>query len=337
MVLGFVLILNISEAKACFCTGPNLDANYIKATPYIAFIRIKSILQQLPKLDSNDYSPLFQITIEELTLFKGDSQKTINVSGGNEKFGTTTSCAMAIHEGQEWVVFCYVVDGKPVLSSCSNSVLYRENNGFRNRGFGGGISQLNFLNNYFKIVQPVKNINDGLYTEHFTNGNPEFSIPYKNNKKDGQAKYYYPDGKLYGIVNYKKDSLNGTALWYYESGALESRAQYKNGINVDTSAYFMQTGVPFMVSVYSKKGVIKKSLFYQGSDDNHLYTETFFDKGAQYKIIFYRQTDNTIETISYDKPDGGLMEENYDSTGKKTRTRHFDKNHKLVNTITYSK
>lgn len=336
IVFLFALMLNSVESKACYCNVPNLDSNYIHATPYIALIKIKSILEQLPKVDEHDYSPNFQIAIEEIQLFKGTSQTVINVSGGHVKFNTASSCAMDIKEGQEWVAFCYVANGKPVLSSCTNSVLYRDNNGFRNWGFGGGIFQLKFLNEYFKIAQPVKSINNGLYTVRFANGKPEFTIPYKNNKKSGQAKYYYPDGELYGVMNYKKDSLNGPVIWYYESGIIQSKSYYHEGTKIDSSAYYMDTGVPFIISIYSKKGVIEKTLLYQGSVNNYLYTESFFDKGIKYKMIFYREKDRTIETISYNKPDGSLMEENYDSVGKKTRTRYFNKDHRLVNTETHS-
>ncbi|TLE06289.1 hypothetical protein LS77_001010 [Helicobacter bilis] len=51
------------------------------------------------------------------------------------------------------------------------------------------------------------------------NGSYEL-IPYKNGKKEGEAKSYYASGNIMGERTYKNDKQEGVAKWYYENGKL---------------------------------------------------------------------------------------------------------------------
>ena len=68
-----------------------------------------------------------------------------------------------------------------------------------------------------------------MYKEIYSyNGSYEL-IPYKNGKKEGEAKSYYASGNIMGERTYKNDEIEGISKGYYENGKLQWEAPYKNG------------------------------------------------------------------------------------------------------------
>ena len=71
---------------------------------------------------------------------------------------------------------------------------------------------------------------DGVVRKTRRDGTLAAEITYRNDKKNGLAKYYYKNGKLRSEVMLKDDIKHGEAKLYYENGQLFQVTNYQNGM-----------------------------------------------------------------------------------------------------------
>ena len=71
-------------------------------------------------------------------------------------------------------------------------------------------------------------VKEGYFIFYFENGRKESEIMYKNNKRQGEGKYYYKSGALKKILQFNNDTILKRKEWY-EEGAVYKMAEYKNG------------------------------------------------------------------------------------------------------------
>tara|TARA_B100000787_G_scaffold162471_1_gene143215 strand:- start:32 stop:1021 length:990 start_codon:yes stop_codon:yes gene_type:complete len=110
-------------------------------------------------------------------------------------------------------------------------------NGLQKKYFENG--QLNYKINYKNDKR------DGLYVEYFENGNLAFKVNYKNDKKEGSYERYNSTSQLEFLAfkaNYKNGELDGLLETYYENGSVEARTNYKNGKRDGLSALYYENG-----------------------------------------------------------------------------------------------
>lgn len=85
-------------------------------------------------------------------------------------------------------------------------------------------------------VRPVKGegyidddgLKQGKWQGYFT-GRLDYTITYKDNKKDGYYETYYPNGKIHYKGNFKDGQKDGYWEYYYDNGELESKENYIDG------------------------------------------------------------------------------------------------------------
>ena len=75
-----------------------------------------------------------------------------------------------------------------------------------------------------------KDIKYGLCTWYYINGKKEHEATYKNNKIDGESKYWNENGNLILEENYSNGKLNGIIKSFYPNGNLKHEKIYSNGI-----------------------------------------------------------------------------------------------------------
>ena len=64
---------------------------------------------------------------------------------------------------------------------------------------------------------------------YYENGNLEFEIPYKNNKREGIVKVYFENGNLMAEIPHKNDEAHGNLKYYTEDGELLALLKAENG------------------------------------------------------------------------------------------------------------
>ncbi|MES3017487.1 MAG: hypothetical protein V4721_06905 [Bacteroidota bacterium] len=314
---------------ACDCAPSNLSADNLRKQSYVALVRVK---EQLPFEDEKyrEYDaniPIqYDVLIEEIVLFKGDSRRQLTVSGAPPQSKTiSTSCDIGVSAGQEWLV---IVDSKPgdsvIVGACGYSMLYRGADGFRNWQYGTALKKLFFINSILPHPALAKLLDLEKPVLYYPNGQIERTVIYRNKKKEGTAMYYYPDGKIYGRAEYNKDSLNGKQAWYNRRGDIYSRATYRMGVPVDTMVYYMYPNAPMFLSIRSKEGVMQKFQEYRGdfsTRTSRLSQETLYTNDKRTSTTYYREN-GTVSSVSKFH-DLGTTELTYDESGNLIRTREF--------------
>jgi uncharacterized protein len=91
------------------------------------------------------------------------------------------------------------------------------------------------VNTYFYNSGKIKETNDfikgqleGKSTGYFENGKKQYEITYKENEKNGEAKYYHPDGSLKTKGWYTADAASNDWENYTIKGIVSSRYSYLN-------------------------------------------------------------------------------------------------------------
>lgn len=74
------------------------------------------------------------------------------------------------------------------------------------------------------------NINNGLRTDYYNNGNIQRELWVVDAKMSGLFKEYYENGNLENEVNLANGKENGIAKEYYENGGISAIANYKDGV-----------------------------------------------------------------------------------------------------------
>ncbi|HOX82050.1 MAG TPA: hypothetical protein PLJ60_09010 [Chryseolinea sp.] len=60
----------------------------------------------------------------------------------------------------------------------------------------------------------------------YADGKPKVEIPYKNGKKNGQAKEFYQNGNVFQLIDYVNGKKHGFARRYYETGLIYQETPY---------------------------------------------------------------------------------------------------------------
>lgn len=133
--LLILFLLSPLATFACSCDVATMTEAKLKTQDYVALVKIK---EQLP-FDAKKYedgdsdTPLqYEVLIEEITLFKGRPLKKLKVWGAPPGSSISTSCDINVSPGQEWFIIAKVESDRSVsFGMCSNSLLYRGKDGFR--------------------------------------------------------------------------------------------------------------------------------------------------------------------------------------------------------------
>jgi len=269
MKITFPLIVLLSlafskQAHACSCSTYWNTKEKIESANYVALVKVIDIVPA-NKPDQH------KIKVTEQILYKGNSVTEIIVAGGSRALDSTkwSSCDLSIKKGEELIIYGHKIGDDIEIGFCSDPLLYKNKDGYRDLNLGFKIKELNEVNSYFSKPLLTFTKKNGTLKLYYPNGKKEATIQFKNGLKHGESKYYYPDGTINGEAFYVNDNLNGVRKTYYEDGVMESLQQYENGIKVDTSffygkykynpdKYFLST-----ITVYNQKGVMTDEIIYQ--------------------------------------------------------------------------
>lgn len=156
---------------------------------------------------------------------------------------------------------------------------------------------------------------NSVHTTYYKNGRIESSIPYKDGKIDGIAKWYFNDGNLKKVIPYTNGIANGSAKLYYDTGKIKRESQYYNG---------KEHGI---VKIYNEDGKIEKEAEYKNGFETHLirgmkrieypeggYLDTEYKNGRQNGIFksYDKQGRITMDGI-LDDGFSGIVKEYYDN------------------------
>ena len=271
------------QLSACSCSNYWNTKEKIESANYVALVKVIDVVSA-NKLD------YYKIKVTEQILYKGNSVSEILVAGGSRALDSTkwSSCDLGIEKGQEWIIYGHKKGDDIEIGFCSDPMLYKNKDGYRNLNLGFKIKELNEVNSYFSKPLLTFIQKNGTLKLYYPNGKKEATIQFKNGLKHGESKYYYPDGTINAEAFYVNDNLNGVRKTYYKDGVVESLQQYENGIKVDTSffygkykynpdKYFLST-----ITVYNQKGVMTDQIIYQFPNSlkpgtNYIQTEKHID------------------------------------------------------------
>ena len=76
-----------------------------------------------------------------------------------------------------------------------------------------------------KIMEKI----NGVVETHYSNGQLESRMNYKDGKLDGLREVWYDNGQLKLRATYKDDKREGLRETWHSNGKLSSRTNYKNG------------------------------------------------------------------------------------------------------------
>lgn len=128
---------------------------------------------------------------------------------------------------------------------------------------------------------------DKEYT-YYDNGAIKSEFTRKDEKVQGEAKYFYPTGEEKAREYYEDGLKMGEALSYYKSGEIKSVKNYRNGKSQGLFAYYRRNGTLEGVDRYEEDSVISSAAF-----DS---TGSFYK--STYQPVFMAESD----TIIYGEP-----------------------------------
>ncbi len=219
--LALIVLLISKNASACVC-APQLDfktKDDLKSYDFIAFVKITKLsAYHIPRWSNTRVNGNIGIRINEL--FKGDTTSIVYDSSYD------SNCALNIKEGEEWLLFGNVSNGKVSVSVCSFSRMYRDSTEKRDWRSLIIIERLNMLRHIYDHAIP-QNTNAKIF---YPNGKLEVSQTFKNGKLDGVRNIYYPTGQLYIAEKFKNGKRVEYRNTYMPSGQLIRQTIYRNGL-----------------------------------------------------------------------------------------------------------
>ena len=168
------------QAHACSCSTYWNTKEKIESANYVALVKVIDIV-------SANSPKQHKIKVTEQILYKGKSVTEILVAGGNRALDSTkwTSCDLSIEKGEEWIIYGHKKGDDIEIGFCSDPMLYKNKDGYRDPNLGFNIKELNEVNNYFS--------------------KPLFTFT----KKNGTLKLYYPNGKKEATIQFKSGLKHG--------------------------------------------------------------------------------------------------------------------------------
>lgn len=92
---------------------------------------------------------------------------------------------------------------------------------------------------------------------YYENGQPNYEVPLKDGKKNGEMKGYYRTGQLRSISNWENGVLNGPMIKYYESGGTMQIHNMLEGVRTDSSLFFRSDSSLQEVQYFDNLGRIR--------------------------------------------------------------------------------
>ncbi len=225
-----LLISIIAEHSfCCSCiTMKNFEKkDDLKEYNFIAMVTIKKLAPYNMVNKAFHLRTNGEIKFEILEQFKGGPIELAN------DYSYNTDCAMYLKEGEQWLLFGSITNGKVNVDRCGYSVQYRDSTGLREWGHFNGIKQLDVLRKIYGhplISNPTKK-------QFYPNGNIEVEQTFKNGKLDGLRKIYYPDGKIYITEKFKNGVRVDFRDVYRSNGQLQQHVVYKNNLIAKDISY----------------------------------------------------------------------------------------------------
>lgn len=183
------------------------------------------------------------------------------------------------------------------------------------------------------------------YTDSLGNGRLKEQMPYFNNVKNGEAKYYYPTGELHKIINFKLNKEEGNYFEFAEDGRIITIREYtggfmrseevinryddngeKNGVwkefydnlQVKWEGTYRHGQLDGVAKEYTQKGGLKKiEKFVKGTVDEDAAEVAFFELHKEVR------------------PDGSMLVGGYNNDQKQGIFREYDSTGKVVNAYRY--
>jgi antitoxin component YwqK of YwqJK toxin-antitoxin module len=230
LLLTVALAMGRTGALACVCTEYYTTIDGLAQLKDFAFIAHVKIGPMQPEQDSAYYKTV-SWSFRIIELFKGSD--TVRKVFDNY---VTSSCDLGIREGEEWLFFAYLINGKMTVTPCSRNTQYRKIDGSRNLKYGRSEHFLQRLRELYR--HPQAPVPDGKQVVYYANGKEEVEAFYLNGKLHGTKRIWYPDGKLYADENYVNGIIDGVSHWYYPSGQLSHEDFYVLGKHCNVSRIY---------------------------------------------------------------------------------------------------
>ena len=85
-------------------------------------------------------------------------------------------------------------------------------------------------------------VEEGLLTKHWLNGNRRYELNFKNGKQHGESKSWYSNGNLKQTRNWVNGKVDGLWTEWYENGNKESKGVYKESKLVGNYTTYYENG-----------------------------------------------------------------------------------------------
>jgi len=76
---------------------------------------------------------------------------------------------------------------------------------------------------------------ESLWEYFWENGNIQWRIPYKEDKRDGIKEWFYENGNILSRTPYKDDKIDGTQKFYDEQGNITQTRHWEHGELIETT------------------------------------------------------------------------------------------------------
>jgi len=329
LLLTVVSVMSRTGALACVCaeyytTIDNL--NQLKDLAFIAYVKIGPMQPEQP---DSSYHKSVSWPFRIIELFKGSD----TVSKVFDNY-LSSSCDMGIHEGEEWLLFAYLINGKMTVTPCNRNTRYRKVDGSRDLKYGRGEHFLQGLRELYH--HPQAPVPDGKQVVYYANGKVEEEAFYLNGKLHGKKRVWYPDGKLYADENYVNGVIDGISRWYYPSGKLSHEDFYILGRHCNVSRIYYDnkdvTESPklWTETVYDYTGL---AIHYRSYDsEGRISHETITDVTGQLNTSIHYHENGNINYISHFTREGhsyGHYQE-YDKEGFPSRGGEYDEKGNVI-------
>ena len=113
-----------------------------------------------------------------------------------------------------------------------------------------------------QITFSEENNKNGIFREHYDNGNLWAEETWKDGKLNGLTREFYKSGELRGEWLYGDDELNGLGRTYYKTGQLQSETNYKNDKEDGVGREYYKNGQLTREGEYKDGEYIKQKEFY---------------------------------------------------------------------------
>ena len=96
---------------------------------------------------------------------------------------------------------------------------------------------------------------DSIVQVFHNNGTLFFQVPYKNGKQNGWYEQFHENGTLcIKELRIENKTVDGFNIAYWDNGEIYQKGYFKNGHEVGKWYCFTQSGEPFKIYFYNRKG-----------------------------------------------------------------------------------